>query len=96
MEAKVKAAEESLLRKIFRTETAICLVGIACMVYGVADGVRVMPLFFGLCIVGGSVMLHFVRKKDWDAHWAEMHRIREAHEQRVADEKDAEEREKKG
>jgi hypothetical protein len=95
MEAKVKAAEESLLRKIFRTETAICLVGIACMVYGVADGVRVMPLFFGLCIVGGSVMLHFVRKKDWDAHWSEHDRINKAHDQRMLDEREAREREKK-
>jgi len=90
MEAKEKAPETSLLRQIFRTETAIFCVGIGCMVYGVADGIRVMPLFFGLCIVGGSVMLHFVRKKDWDAHWADMDRIRKEHELRMSEEQEKE------
>jgi hypothetical protein len=96
METKANAPEKSLLKRIFRTETAIFCVGIACMVYGVLDGIRVMPLFFGLCIVGGSVMLHFVRKKDWDAHWAEHDRISKAHEQRMIDEREARQREKKG
>jgi len=91
MEAKVKAEEKTILRRLLSTETFICCAGIACVVYGVANGIRVMPLFFGLCIVGGSVMLHFVRKKDWDAHWADQERIRTAHELRIA-----EEREKKG
>ena len=95
MEAKDKAPEKSLLRQIFQTETAIFLVGIGCMVYGVVDGIRVMPLFFGLCIVGGSVMLHFVRKKDWDAHWSDMDRIRKEHELRMAEEQERE-KEKKG
>jgi len=90
MEAKGKAPQTSLLRQIFRTETAIFCVGIGCMVYGVVTGFNVMPLFFGLCIIGGSVMLHFVRKKDWDAHWADMDRIRKEHEQRMADEKQRE------
>jgi hypothetical protein len=88
MEAN-KAPKKSLLKQLFRTETAIFCVGIACMVYGFADGIRVMPLFFGLCIVGGSVMLHFVRKKDWDAHWADMDRIRKEHERRMAEESES-------
>ena len=88
MEAQGKAPEKSLLRQIFRTETAIFLVGIGCIVYGVVTGFNVMPLFFGLCIIGGSVMLHFVRKKDWDAHWAELDRVRQAHEQRMAEERE--------
>ena len=91
MEANDKAPEQSLLKKIFRTETAIFCVGIACIVYGLANGLNVMPIFFGICIVGGSVALHYVRKTDWDAHWAEHDRIRKAHEQRMEDE-----REKKG
>jgi flagellar biosynthesis component FlhA len=95
MEAKDKTPEKSLLRQLFQTETAIFLVGIGCMVYGVVDGIRVMPLFFGLCIVGGSVMLHFVRKKDWDAHWSDMDRICKEHELRMAEEKEKE-KEKKG
>lgn len=80
--------KQSLLRSLFSTEGAIFCIGVACMVYGVADGFRVMQFFFGLCIVGGSVALHFVRKKDWDAHWAEHHRLNEAHEQRLAQERD--------
>jgi hypothetical protein len=88
MEAQGKAPEKSLLRQIFRTETAIFCVGIACIVYGLLNGLNVMPIFFGICIVGGSVMLHFVRKKDWDAHWSEHDRIRQAHEQRMLDEQE--------
>lgn len=88
--------EQSRKWRLLSMETAILLVGIGCMVYGVADGLRVMQLFFGLCIVGGSVALHFVRKKDWDAHWAEMDRIRQAHEQRMTEEKKAQERHKQG
>ena len=86
MEANSKAPEQSLLRTIFRTETAILLVGIGCIGYGLATGLNVMPIFFGLCIVGGSVMLHFVRKKDWEAHWSDMDRIRQEHELRMAEE----------
>ena len=89
MEAKGKSPDKTLLKRLFTTETAICCVGIGCMVYGAINGV-VMPLFFGLCIVGGSVMLHFVRKKDWDAHWADMDRIRKEHEQRMAEEQEDE------
>jgi hypothetical protein len=86
MEAKEKPQKTSLLRRIFSTETAICCVGIGCVVYGLVDGFKVMQVFFGFCIIGGSVMLHFVRKKDWDAHWAELDRVRQAHELRMAEE----------
>jgi hypothetical protein len=87
MEAKEKLPGKSLLRRIFCAETLIFCVGLACVVYGVTNGIRVMPVFFGICIVGGSVALHFVRKKDWDAHWADMDRIRKAHELRMEEEK---------
>ncbi|HBG07338.1 MAG: hypothetical protein A2075_15395 [Geobacteraceae bacterium GWC2_58_44] len=80
--------KKSLLSSIFRAETLIFCIGVACVVYGVANGINVMPLFFGMCIVLGSVFLHFVRKKDWDAHWAEHDRINKAHEQRMADERE--------
>jgi hypothetical protein len=87
-EAKDKAGKKSLLASLFSAEGAIFCIGIACMIYGVADGFRVMQFFFGVCIVGGSVALHFVRRKDWDAHWAEHERIRLAHEQRMAEEQE--------
>ena len=88
MYAKDTSQDKSLLRRLFSAETLIFCVGIACVIYGVFDGIRVMQIFFGICIVGGSVVLHFVRKKDWDAHWAELDRVRLAHEQRMADEKE--------
>jgi len=80
--------KKTLLKRLFSAETWIFCVGIACIVYGVANGIRVMQIFFGICIVGGSVVLHFVRKTDWDAHWGELDRVRKAHEQRMADEKE--------
>jgi hypothetical protein len=89
MSANEKVQEKSLLARIFCAETFIFCVGIACVVYGLANGLTVMPIFFGTCIAGGSVMLHFVRKKDWDAHWAELDRVQKAHEQRMADEKES-------
>ena len=88
MEAKGKVQEKSLLGRIFSAETMIFCVGVGCIVYGLADGFKVMQVFFGVCIVGGSVMLHFVRRKDWDAHWAELDRVRQAHEQRMAEERE--------
>ena len=91
MQHQDKAQKKSLISQIFSAPTLFCLVGIACILYGVVNGLNVMPLFFGICIVLGSVFLHFVRRKDWDAHWAEMDRVRQEHERRME-----EEREKKG
>lgn len=90
MEGK-KVEKKSLLTRLFSMETAIFCAGVACIVYGLAEGLKIMQVFFGLCIVAGSIALHFVRKKDWDAHWAELDRVRQAHEARME-----QEREKKG
>lgn len=80
--------KQSLVSIIFSAPFLLGLVGVGCMVYGVIDGFRVMQFFFGLCIVGGTTMLHFIRKKDWGAHWEEMERIRAAHEKRMAEEEE--------
>lgn len=87
MEAKDKLPEKTVLRRLFSAETLIFCVGVACVVYGVADGFRVMQTFFGVCIISGSVLLHFVRRKDWDAHWADLDRVRKAHELRMEEER---------
>ena len=86
MEAKVAKQNKSLSRRIFSAETFIFCMGIGSIVYGLINGFKVMQIFFGICILGGSVMLHFVRKKDWDAHWAELDRVRQAHELRMKEE----------
>ncbi|WP_026840489.1 hypothetical protein [Citrifermentans bremense] len=78
--------KQSVVDLIFSAPFLLGLVGVGCMVYGVADGFRVMQFFFGVCIVIGSVLLHLIRKKDWDAHWAAMDQAREAHEKRAAEE----------
>ena len=76
----------SFASRIIAAPVLLGLVGVACMIYGLAQGFKLMQFFFGLCIVAGSFLLHFVRKKDWDAHWAEMEQARQAHEKRMADE----------
>ena len=81
-----KTQKKSLASRIFCAPVLLGLIGVGCMVYGVSDGFKVMQFFFGVCIVGGSFMLNIIRKKDWDAHWAELERVREAHEKRVAEE----------
>lgn len=88
MEGGKKGQDKSLLGLVFSTEAIIFFVGVGCVVYGLAEGIKIMQIFFGLCIMGGSVALHFVRKKDWDAHWAELDRVRKAHEQRMAEERE--------
>ena len=88
MEAGKKTRDKSLLGRIFCAESMICCVGIGCVIYGLAEGVKIMQLFFGVCIIGGSFALRAVRRKDWDAHWAEMEMARKAHEQRTAQERE--------
>ncbi|MBJ6799283.1 hypothetical protein [Geomonas propionica] len=78
--------KQSLVSLIFSAPFLLGLVGVGCMIYGVAEGFKVMQFFFGVCIVLGSVGLYFIRKKDWDAHWAEMDQARQAHEKRMAEE----------
>lgn len=88
MQQEDKKKEKTLLERIFSMETGLCLVGVVSVAYGFSDGIKEMPLFFGVCIIGGSILLHFVRKKDWDAHWAEQDRIRQANERRMAQERE--------
>jgi hypothetical protein len=83
-----KSKDRSLLSRIFCMESVICCAGIGCVVYGLIEGLKIMQLFFGVCIIGGSFALRLVRKKDWDAHWAEMEMVRKAHELRAAQERD--------
>ena len=89
MQANGKVQGKSVTGRLFSAETLIFCIGIGCVLYGVVNGIKVMQIFFGICIVGGSVVLHFVRKKDWDAHWAELDRVQKAHEQRMIDEREA-------
>ena len=82
------AEKQSLGSLIFSAPFLLGMVGVGCMIYGVAEGFKVMQFFFGVCIVLGCFGLHLIRKKDWDAHWQEMDQIREAHEKRMAEEEE--------
>ncbi len=81
-----KTEKKSLASFIFSAPFLLGFIGVACIIYGVADGFRVMQFFFGICIVAGSFMLHAIRKKDWNAHWEDLERVRLAHEKRAAEE----------
>lgn len=64
---------KSLPGRIFSLEGLLLIVGIALLVFGVVDG-SLIAFFWGAVAVAGQVALHFVRKKDWQAHWAGMER----------------------
>lgn len=83
--------KKSLAQQLFSAETLILVVGIGCVVYGLAEGLKIMQTFFGICIILGSFGLRLVRNKDWDAHWADMEKTRQAHEARMAQEREKKE-----
>jgi hypothetical protein len=85
-----EAAEEkgpSCLDRVLRMENFLGLVGVGCIVGGVVSGIRPMSIFYGICIIVGSIALHFVKKKNWEEHWAQQERVRKAYEQRMAEDK---------
>jgi|MudIll2142460700_1097286.scaffolds.fasta_scaffold1177359_2 amino acid permease len=86
MEEKEKQ-EVSLIGRIFCLEAVLLLMGCVSLVSGIITG-EVMQLFWGGMIIVGSVVLHFVRKKDWKAHWAEQEELRRRYEERVKAEKE--------
>lgn len=63
--------ESSLIGRILSVEAFLLLMGIASLAYGIINEVT-MNIFWGVVIVPGVFILHKVRKKDWDKHWAEM------------------------
>lgn len=63
--------EASMIGRIMSLEGFLLLMGIASLVYGIINE-AMMNIFWGVVIVPGVFILHKVRKKDWDKHWAEM------------------------
>ncbi|MDD5286316.1 MAG: hypothetical protein PHD54_10685 [Desulfuromonadaceae bacterium] len=60
-----------MIGRIMSLEGFLLLMGIASLVYGIINE-AMMNIFWGVVIVPGVFILHKVRKKDWDKHWAEM------------------------
>ena len=64
-----KPPQKSLLARIFSIEGLLVLAGLALLVVGLATG-EVIAIFWGVLALAGQVALYFVRKRDWQAHWA--------------------------
>ena len=54
---------------------------------GIITG-EAIQLFWGGMIIVGSVVLYFVRKKDWKKHWEEQEAFRQLYEQRAREKKE--------
>lgn len=63
--------ESSLVGRLFSLEAVLLLMGIASLVYGLANGIF-MNIFFGVVIIPGVFVLHKVKRRDWKAHWAQL------------------------
>jgi hypothetical protein len=63
--------QRSLPARIFSLETLLGLAGLGLLGGGAFLG-SVLGVFWGVVVLGGLVLLHLVRKKDWQKHWAEM------------------------
>lgn len=78
---EVKKQKGTLLEKVISMETLILLAGIFSLASGFYRG-EPMQYFWGVMIIGGSIVLHFVRKKDWKKHWEEQDQLQRRYEAR--------------
>lgn len=81
--------EISLIGRLISIEALLVLMGVVSLGYGIAKG-AVMNIFWGAVILVGSVVLSFVRKKDWKKHWEEQEAMRRAYEERQKERKERE------
>ncbi|MCM2359812.1 MAG: hypothetical protein NDI77_16800, partial [Geobacteraceae bacterium] len=79
--------EISVIGRLLSIEVFLLLMGIASLVSGIVTG-EAIQLFWGVMIIGGSVILYLVKKKDWKKHWEEQERLRERYEQKVQERKE--------
>lgn len=89
MDKDKQKQEISVIGRLFSLQTLLLIMGIFSLVSGIVTG-EVIQLFWGGMIICGSVLLYFVRKKDWKAHWEEQERIAELYRQREQERKEQE------
>ena len=65
--------------EIMSMVTVLFLAGLFSLCSGFYTG-EPMQYFWGVTIIGGSVVLHFVRKKDWKKHWEEQEDLKKRHD----------------
>ncbi len=78
MDKDKEKQEISLIGRLFTVEALIILMGIVSLGYGIVNRTEI-NIFWGIIILVGAVVLHFVRKKDWKAHWEEQERKQQAY-----------------
>ena len=73
--------EISVIGRFFSMEAILILAGVVFLVNGISRQ-DWMSLFWGVMIIGGSITLYFVRKKDWKKHWEEQEATQRRYEAR--------------
>ena len=93
MDKEKEKQEISVIGRLFSIEALLIVMGLACLVSGFVTG-EAIQLFWGVMIVGGSVVLYFVKKKDWKKHWEEQELMQQAYLERKRLEQERKEKEK--
>ena len=86
--------EVSVIGRLFSMQTLLFIMGVFSLVSGILTG-EMIQMFWGVMIIGGSIILYFVRKKDWKKHWEEQERMAELYRQKEQERKQRESEEKK-
>jgi hypothetical protein len=81
----------SILGRVLCLEMLLFLAGLGSLASGFLTG-EPMQLFWGGMIITGSVVLYFVRKKDWKKHWEEQERMQMLYQQRQQEMKEKKEK----
>lgn len=77
--------KKSLPARIFSMEGLLVFAGLALLIVGLATG-TVIAIFWGLLALAGQIALHFVRKRDWQAHWESLEQQQRQQQQNPKDE----------
>ena len=87
MDKDKQRQEISVIGRLFSIEVFLFLMGVASLVSGYFT-TQLIQIFWGVMIVSGAIVLHFVRKKDWKKHWEEQELFQQAMEERRRREKE--------
>jgi hypothetical protein len=83
--------EVSLIGRLFSMEALLLLMGLFSLISGIRTG-ELTQIFWGVLIISGAIILHFVRKKDWKKHWEEQERLKALYEQKARERREQEQR----
>lgn len=87
MDKDKEKQEISVIGRLFSLEALLILMGLFSLGSGLQTG-QPTQIFFGVMIVGGAVILHFVRKKDWKKHWEEQEKLKMFYEMKERERKE--------